>query len=82
MSCGKIGSLSSISRSQRGAGPFATRLGLVVQHHKLECHVGKWDYCVQGQGHIGHREGSECRLMFVWMIFSESYNILVLNLVW
>ena len=39
----------------RTAGPFVTKLGLIVQHHKLECPVEKWDYCVQGQGHC---EGS------------------------
>ena len=31
------------------AGPFATKLDLVVQHHKLECPMEKWDYCFQGQ---------------------------------
>ena len=33
------------------AGPFATRLGVVVQHYKPECPAEKLDYCVQGQGH-------------------------------
>ena len=33
------------------AGPFATKLGVVVQHYKPECPVEKLDYCVQGQGH-------------------------------
>ena len=33
------------------AGPFATKLGVVVQHYKLECPAEKLDYCVQGQGH-------------------------------
>ena len=28
-----------------------TKLGLMVHYHKPECPVGKWDYCVQGQGH-------------------------------
>ena len=36
---------------------FATRLGLIVQHHKLEYLVEKLDYCVQGQG---HSKGSKC----------------------
>ena len=27
-------------------------------HHKTECSVEKWDYCVQGQG---HSEGSKCQ---------------------
>ena len=35
---------------------FATKLGLIVQHHKRECPVEKWDYCIQDQG---HREGSK-----------------------
>ena len=30
---------------------------VVVQHHKPECPVEKWDYCVQG---LGHSEGSKC----------------------
>ena len=30
---------------------IATKLGLMVQHHKPECSVGKCDYCIQGQGH-------------------------------
>ena len=37
---------------------FATRLGLIVQHHKPECSVEIWDYCVQGQG---HNKGSKCQ---------------------
>ena len=39
----------------------------------------KWDYCSQGQG---HSQGSKCQWMFVWMISSESQNILWPNLVW
>ena len=39
------------------AGPFAARLALIVQHHKPECPVEKWDYCIQGQG---HSEVSKC----------------------
>ena len=40
------------------AGLFATKLGLIVQHHEPECSVGKKrDYCVQGQG---HSKGSKC----------------------
>ena len=56
-----------------------TKHGLIVQHHKPECPVEKLDYHVQGQG---HNEGLKCQLMFVWMIFSESQNILLSNLVW
>ena len=50
-----------------------------MQHHKPECPVEKWDYCVQGQG---YSEGSKCLWMFVRMIFSESQNILWPNYVW
>ena len=39
----------------------------------------KWDYCVQGQG---HNEDSNCWWMFVLMVFCESQNILLPNLVW
>ena len=39
----------------------------------------KWDFCVYGQD---HSEGSKCQWMFVGMIFSESQNILLPNLVW
>ena len=39
------------------AGLFATKLGLVAQHHKLECPVEKWVCCFQGQG---HSKGSKC----------------------
>ena len=82
VSCGKIGSLSSMSKSQRGlisskydylccifqtVGWFGTKLGLIVQHHKPECLVEKWDYCIHDQG---HSEGSKCQWMFVQMIFS------------
>ena len=28
-----------------------TEVSLLVQHHKSECPVGKWDCCVHGQGH-------------------------------
>ena len=30
----------------------------LVQHHKLERPVEKWDYCIQSQG---YKEGSECQ---------------------
>ena len=39
----------------------------------------KWDFCILGQG---HHEGLKCQWMFVWMIFSDSQNILLPNLVW
>ena len=58
--------LSSMSRSQQGLiwskydsfyyiiwtpDSLATKLGLMVHHHKPECLVGKkMDYCIQGQG--------------------------------
>ena len=37
---------------------FVCLSGLIVQHHKPECPVEKWDYCIQGQG---HSEGSNCQ---------------------
>ena len=30
---------------------FVTKPGLVMQHHKPECHAEKSDHCVQCQGH-------------------------------
>ena len=33
------------------AGPFATRLGVVVRHYKPECPAEKLHYCGQGQGY-------------------------------
>ena len=59
-------------------GWIATKLGLIVQHHNPECPVEKWVYFVQGQG---HSECSKCRWLIVGMIFSESQNILLPNLV-
>ena len=29
----------------------------LVQHHKLQCSMEKWNYCIQGQG---QSEGSTC----------------------
>ena len=40
---------------------------------------GKIGLLLQGKG---HNKGSKCQWMFVRMIFSESQNILLLNLVW
>ena len=51
---------------------FATKLGLIVHYYK------KLDCCVQGQG---HSKISKCKWMFVQMIFSESLNLLLPNLV-
>ena len=61
------------------AGRFATKLGLIIQHHKPECPVQNLDYYIQGQG---HSKGSKCQWMLVRMIFSESQNILLPNVVW
>ena len=61
------------------ADTFATKLGLIVHYHKLECFMGKWDCGVQGQG---HSKISKCQWMFVQMIFSELLNLLLPNLVW
>ena len=33
------------------AGPFAIKLGLVVQHHMPEHPAEKLDHCIQCQGH-------------------------------
>ena len=46
------------------AVPIAIKLGLIVQHCKLEC-VEKLDYCIYGQG---HSEGSICQWMTVWYL--------------
>ena len=73
----KIGSLYSLSRSQRGliwlfllyllkCWLVCTQIGLIVQHQEPECPVEKWDYCVQFQG---HREGLKCQWMFFRVIF-------------
>ena len=82
VSCGKMGLLCSKSRSQRRfkmlvktclddtfwtTEHFVTKSGMVMQHHKPECFVDKWNYCGQGQG---HNKGSKCQWMFVLMIFS------------
>ena len=58
---------------------LATRLGMTVLRHKPECPVEKFDYCVQGQG---HSEGLKDQWMFVQMISSETWNILLPNLLW
>ena len=39
------------------AGLFATKLGLIVQRHKLDFSVKKRNDCIQGQG---HSRGSKC----------------------
>ena len=73
--CGKIGSLSSMSKVTASA--YIIRIGLfllyllncwsvcnqiwfdsIVQHHKPECPVEKWDDSVQGQG---YSKGSKCQ---------------------
>ena len=33
---------------------------MIVQHHKPECPVEKWDYCDQSQGHSEGSNVSEC----------------------
>ena len=50
--------MTSFTIFYKTAGWFATKDGLKVQHHKPECSVEKWDYCVQGQG---HSKGSKCQ---------------------
>ena len=54
---------------------YITRTYVTVSILKLECPVEKLDYCVQGQG---HSKRSECQWMFVWLISSETQNILCL----
>ena len=85
VSCRKIGSLCSVSRSQRGhieskhdyfccifltASRFATTLGFLVE---------QWDYFVQGQG---HSKGSRCQQMFVKIIFSPCVWSCPLSVSW
>ena len=75
VSCKKINLLLSRSRSLREliwskfdnfycifwtAGPFATKLDLMVHCHKSECFMEKWECCVQGQGHSKFQNFNEC----------------------
>ena len=57
---------------------FAIKLGLIVHYHKQECFMEKLDCCIQDQG---HSKISTCQWMFVQMLFSESLNLLLPNLV-
>ena len=85
--------LSSRSRSQRRlmwstydsdyysfwtADSLATRLGLMVDHHKPECFVKKMDYCVQGQG---LSEGSRCRCLSRWYLLNRQKIVTKLGIV-
>ena len=71
----KIDSLSSVSRLQQGldtikiwldllifltTGLLATKLGLIVQHHKLECPVEKLDYVFKVKVTANVQNVSEC----------------------
>ena len=58
---------------------FSTKLGLIKHYHKPECYMEKLDCCVQGQG---HNNTSKYQWMFIQMMFSESLNLLLPNLVW
>ena len=58
---------------------FSTKLGLIKHYHKPECYMEKLDCCVQGQG---HSNTSKYQWMFIQMMFSESLNLLLPNLVW
>ena len=40
---------------------------------------GKWNYCVQSQG---HSKGSECHWMFVWIIFFRCVRLCLLSISW
>ena len=89
----KIGLLSLRSRSQGGfiwskydsfyyilwtADPFAAKLRFIVHFHKQECFMTKLDCYVQGPD---HSKIWKCHWMFVQIIFSESLNLLLPNLV-
>ena len=56
---------------------FCHKLGLMVHYHKPECLMEKGDCCGQGHSNI-----LKCQWMFVQVIFSESLNLLLPNLVW
>ena len=90
--CKMICLLFSRSRSQQGlvwskcdrfyhifwiANPCATKLGLIVHYHKLECLIKKLDCCVQGQD---HSKISECLWLFIPMLSSEMLNLILPNL--
>ena len=50
---------------------LATKLGLMIHHHRPECVMKKEDYCIQGQGH------SEVGMsVFVQIISSKPPNVL------
>ena len=82
VSCNKIGSLFSRSKSQQGliwskydnldcifwtADNFAAKLGLIVHCHEPECLMDKLG-CVQGQG---HSEGSKCQCLSRWYLLNH-----------
>ena len=48
--------------------PFATKLGVIIHFHKLECLMNKFDCLVQGRG---HSKISKCQWMFVQTMSSE-----------
>ena len=93
MSRKKIGFLFSRSSLQPGlmwskydsfyyifwtADPFATKLGLMAHHHKLDCQVKRLDCYFQGQG---HSKGSYDQNMtvsfyyFLWTIDSSATKL-------
>ena len=47
------------------ADSLATKLGLMIHHHKPECLVKELDYCIQGQG---HNKGSKCQCLSRWYL--------------
>ena len=94
VSCKKIGLLFSRSRSQQrlvwsNCGSFyyilwttvsfASKLGFVVDFHKPEYLMKKFDCSVQGQG---LSKMSKCQWMNVQAVSSEPLNLLLPNLVW
>ena len=50
------------------ADSLATKLGLMIHHHKPESPVKKKDYCIQGQG---HSEGSKCLCLSRWYLLNH-----------
>ena len=50
------------------AGPFVTKLSLIVQHHKPECSVEKLGYCLQVKVTTSFQNVSECLLGWYLLI--------------
>ena len=57
---------------------FVAKAGMVVQHHKPECHAGKFVHCVQCRG---HNEGLYDQNMTISVVASKLLVSLQPNLV-